>query len=151
MDISRRNLSEAFISLPICDCGSRKDHSATLPCRIGDETEIPDLPQGTSYSIAKEGSTEQEEMSDMEEMDLEAGEQWDTKKTLRQDKGVIKSWYVSPWSSKTNSPFYLLLHHSLLSSTLSKMTIPAAVIISVFQSVGRRMRRQSVDPYPFKK
>lgn len=76
IDKSRGNPKGAFVSLPTCDCGSRKDHHATLPCRIREQMEVPVLPQGIYHSRAKEGSTEQVEMTDMEETDLQGHEQW---------------------------------------------------------------------------
>lgn len=86
IDKSRGNPRRAFVSFLIGDCGIRKDHHVTWPCGIREQMESPTLHQGTYHSRAKEGSIEQVEMTDMEEIDLQVHEQW----TLRQDQVVKK-------------------------------------------------------------
>ena len=65
VDKSRGKAREAFVSLPLRDCGSRKDHNATLPCRIQEQMEVPAIHKGIYHSRTKEGSIEQVEATDM--------------------------------------------------------------------------------------
>lgn len=68
--------------------------------------EISALPQGNYHFRAKEGCTEQVEMSGIKETDLEVREQWTQRgypgTGLRCKKTkilVVKSWHLTPWSS----------------------------------------------------
>lgn len=75
IDKSRGNAREAFALLPICVCGSRKDHNATLPFRTQEQMEVPAIRKGIYHPRSKEGSIEQVEMTDTEETDLQTHEQ----------------------------------------------------------------------------